>query len=85
MACYNMACPWRNGLGERDSMDAIDGKTLSEEISRMRSEYTELLKLLERISQLSVKEVVVRTYLSGDTTMTGWGQHGGGHVERYLR
>jgi hypothetical protein len=61
-----------------------DAMTLNEEISRMRGEYTEVLKLLERISQLTVKEVVIRTYLSGDTT-TSWGENGGGHVERYLR
>jgi hypothetical protein len=57
---------------------------LSEEIQRISNENVRLSQLLQLVAQSSQREVVVRTYLSGDTATT-LGEANGGHVERHLK
>lgn len=57
---------------------------LSEEVQRISNENARLSQLLQLVAQSAQREVIVRTYLSGDTATT-LGEANAGYVERYIK
>jgi hypothetical protein len=57
---------------------------LNEEIQRISNENVRLSQLLQLVAQSASREIVVRTYLSGDTATT-LGEANGGYMERYIK